>query len=187
MKRPPNDSQIENLINGNEEVLKTLYSIVFPKVLTYIKRNSGSYTDAEDIFQSALFQLITRAKVKRIQIKSSFEAYVFITCKNLWLKEVNDRKKEVRKNWVLELKEKEEKTIASILDQERWDLFDDKFKVLTDNCRALLEALFRGVSYSDIVKKFKYSSENVAFQRVFKCKKKLINLIKSDSRYQKLI
>ncbi|AXT21019.1 sigma-70 family RNA polymerase sigma factor [Flavobacteriaceae bacterium AU392] len=187
MQLVSNDAQIELLVNGDPLILKLLYTKLLPRVIVYIKRNNGTAQDAEEIFQNALFQLITRAKVNSVQIKSSFEGYIFTICKNLWLKELNNRKKEVRNEGVFELKANENDTITSILEQEKWDLFEEKLKLLTDNCRALLKDFFNKVSYKTIVAKFKYSCENVAFQRVFKCKKKLADLIKADSKYRNLV
>ena len=107
-------------------------------------------------------------------------------CKNLWLRGLNNRKKEVRNSGIVERTADNHRTIVSILEQERWDLFEEKLESLSDNCRALLNDFFNKVPYSMIVEKFNYSCENVAFQRVFKCKKKLAELIKSDRRFQEL-
>lgn len=182
-----NNAQIEQLVNGDPSIYKMLYAKLLPKIIFYVKNNNGTEDDAKEIFQNALFQLITRAKISCIEIRSSFEGYIFVVCKNLWLKELNNRKKEIRNDGVFELKVNESETIASILQQEQWDLFEEKRKMLTDNCRELLKDFFNKVSYKKIVAKFKYSCENVAFQRVFKCKKRLADLIKADSKYQNLI
>ena len=44
----------------------------------------GNTTDAEDIFQKALLQIVVRYKKEKFQIKTSFEGYLFTVCKNLW-------------------------------------------------------------------------------------------------------
>ncbi len=185
MKLIQNHPQIDQLVNNDVEIYKLLYNILLPKVINYIRNNRGTSTDAEEIFQEALFQIVVRAKVKGIEIKTSFEGYIFTVCKNLWIKELNNRKKEVRNDGVFELKANDD-TVASILQQEQWDLFEEKCQQLTDNCRELLKDFFNKISYKVIVSKFKYSCENVAFQRVFKCKKKLVDLIKADVKYQNL-
>lgn len=182
-----NHPEIEKLVNGDKKTLKSLYTVLFPKISFFILKNSGQKKDAEEIFQNALFQLIVRAKTNGIEIKSSFEAYVFTVCKNLWLKELNNRKGLVRNDGVLELKVETTETIESILNQERWDLFEEKLTLLTDKCKLLLKDFFNKVPYREIVKKFKYSCENVAFQRVFKCKKRLADLIKADVNYTNLV
>jgi len=65
-------------------------------------------------------------------------------------------------------------------------LFEQKIQELSENCRDLLKDYFNKIPYDEIVRKFNYSSENVAFQRMFKCKKKLKDLIKKDLRFKNL-
>ena len=177
---------LHQFAQGDKEVIKMLYEKVFPKVISYVGKNNGNYDDAQEIFQKALFEIIVRHKTKGIDIKSTFEGYIFTVCRNLWMKELNSRKRQVRNDTYIELKVDEDNTIASIIDQERWDLFEEKLKLLSDNCRALLKDFFDKVPYKLIVKKFNYSCENVAFQRVFKCKKRLGDLIRTDTRYKDL-
>jgi len=181
-----NHPQIEKLLNGDESTIRLLYDTLFPKFASYVIKNSGTYSDGEEVFQNALLQLIARAKVDGVMIKSTFEGYVFTVCKNLWFKELNKRKKEVRNDGVFELKAETEDHISAIIEQERWELFEEMMEQLSDNCKHLLKDYFRKVPYNVIVKKFSYASENTAFQRIFKCKKKLTTLVKADSRYQKL-
>lgn len=181
-----NHPQIDKLMQGDEAVIRLLYDSLFPKFSSYVKKNSGTYSDAEETFHIALFQLIARAKVGGVNIRSSFEAYVFTVCKNLWLKELNKRKKEVRNDGVFELKAEKEDHLAFIIEQERWELFEEMMRELSDNCRQLLKDYFKKVPYNEIVKKFSYASENTAFQRIFKCKKKLTQLIKAHRRFNDL-
>ncbi|MEL6811421.1 MAG: sigma-70 family RNA polymerase sigma factor [Bacteroidota bacterium] len=177
---------LEHLVNGDSRVVSGLYDRVFPKVVSFVKNNRGTYSDAEEVFQDALYQIIVRAKVKKFEIKSSFEAYLFTVCKNLWFKELNKKKKEVRNDGVFELKEKDDETIEAILSQERWELFEEMLLKLTEKCKELLKDYFNKVPYHIIVDKFSYASENAAFQRVFKCKKQLMRLVKADVRYRNL-
>ena len=181
-----NHIQIQKLLQGDEETIRLLYDTLFPKFASFVKKNNGTYSDAEETFHNALFQLIARAKVKGVTIKTSFEAYVFAVCKNLWFKELNKRKKEVRNDGVFELKDETQDQVASILQQERWELFEDMLTELSEKCRLLLQDYFNKVPYDVIVKKFSYATENAAFQRVFKCKKQLAKLVKNNSKYNQL-
>ena len=182
-----NPPEIIGILAGDEKVIQNIYDVIFPKIVAYVKKNQGSYDDAEEVFHSALYQLMVRAKVKPIKINSSFDAYLFTVCKNLWLKELNKAKREVRNDSTFQLMGEEDKHLESILDQERWELFEEKLAELSGNCAQLLKDYFNKVSYAQIVKKFSYASENAAFQRVFKCKKQLTKLIKKDSKYKKLL
>ena len=186
MKEKQSKTYLEGLISGDQSIISRIYSKNFPSVVSFVTKNNGSYSDAEEIFQDALFQLVVRYRVRKFEIKSSFEGYLFTVCKNLWRKELNIRKKKVRNDDVIELKNEEEKNSSFILEQERWELFEEKIAQLSENCQQLLREYFNKIPYNIIVKKFNYSSENVAFQRVFKCKKRLTELIRKDSRYNNL-
>ncbi|MEP0265958.1 sigma-70 family RNA polymerase sigma factor [Dokdonia sp.] len=177
---------LEGLRTGDEKTIKAIYISVFPKVRHFVLKNEGGQQDAEEVFQNALYQLSIRLKLSNIEIKSSFEAYLFTTCKNLWRKELNSKKRWVRNEEVLAHKSEESDHSEAIIAQERWDLFEEKLTLLSPNCKELLKDYFKKVPYDRIVKKFNYASENVAFQRIFKCKKRLGDLIKKDSNYAKL-
>jgi RNA polymerase sigma factor (sigma-70 family) len=186
MDESTSQSQIQAFFRGDEKVIRSLYDSVFFKVKTFILQNNGSVKDSEEIFQDAIYQLIVRSKVKEVHIKTSLEAYIFTICKFSWYKELNNRKKWVRNEGVFELKDETEHHVEAILNQERWDLFEEMLLKLSDNCQKLLKDFFNKVSYDVIIEKFNYTTKNVAFQRIFKCKKKLTALIKADQRYKDL-
>ncbi len=178
---------LEGLRQGDKKMIRAIYDNFYPKVRNFILKNNGSDHEAQDVFHNALYQLTIRLQLESIEIKSSFEGYLFTVCKNLWRKELNSRNKWVRNELsdTLEFKEdhNHEKSIEA---QERWELFEESLKLLSGNCRKLLTLYFAKISYQEIVKEFEYSSENVAFQRVFKCKKRLAELIKKHPNYKKL-
>lgn len=180
-------STLNLLVQGDHKTIKGLYADVLPKVVSFVMKNKGNKDDANEIFQDALYLLIVRAKANSFTIKTSFDAYLFTVCKNLWYKKLNKSKKEVRNDGIFELKENEDNDLASILFQERWDLFEETFSKLNDKCKLLLKEYFGKVPYSVIVEKFSYANENAAFQRVFKCKTRLKELIKRDPRYKNLL
>lgn len=181
-----NHPTVEALLSGKQETITLLYDDLFPKIVAFVQSNSGKSKDAEELFHDALFQIIVRAKLRGILIQTSFEGYFFTVCKNLWYKELNNRKKKVRNEGVFELKDKAHEIADTIIQQERWELFEAKIAELPEKCCKLLLDYFKKVPYETLVKKYKYASVNTAFQSVFKCKKKLMNLIKSDSRYKNL-
>lgn len=179
-------SEIDAFISGDSALINRLYDIVFPKILAHVLRNKGSEHDAKEVFHDALFQIMVRAKLRGITIKTTFDGYVYTVCKNLWYKELNKRKREVKKVDFYELHENTDAHVQSILDQERLDLFKEMMLRLSDKCKELLKDYFGRESYTNIVKKFSYASESVAFQQVYKCKKRLRDLIVQNPRYKNL-
>ncbi|WP_298903697.1 sigma-70 family RNA polymerase sigma factor [uncultured Psychroserpens sp.] len=177
---------LEGLIHNEEHIVQEIYQKSFNKVLVFIGKNNGQRADADDIFQKALMQIIVRAKTRPFQITSSFEAFLFVSCRNLWRRELNKKRKEVT-NYSIEEQVSEERDIAlSVLEQERWEFFQEKLKLISENCQNILKSYFKKIPYKDIAQNFGYNSENVARQRVFKCKNKLVQLIKTDGKYMQL-
>ncbi|WP_299442137.1 sigma-70 family RNA polymerase sigma factor [uncultured Aquimarina sp.] len=182
-----NNYFIEGILHSNEKVITDVYSLFFPKCLKFVLQNKGQTADAEDIFQKVLMQISARIRCRELEVvNSTFEAYIFTACKNLWRRELNKRKR-VTNTEVKELVSEESDMAYALLEQERWELFKEKLEKLSDNCKQVLTLFLKKVSYADIVIQLSYSSETVARQRVFKCKAKLIETVKSDERFKNLI
>ncbi len=174
------------LLEENTKEIQVVYQRYFPKVRKFVLQNKGQQQDAEDIFQKALLQLTIRYQKEKFIIKSSFEAYLFTVCKNLWRRELNKSKNKVTNYEVIELKAENNDMALSILEQKRWELFDETLNLISENCQKILKLFFAKTPYSEMVKQMNYNSETVARQRVFKCKAKLIELVKKDTRFNSL-
>ncbi len=178
-----NQNLLLGLVNNDEEIIKEIYQLTFFKVDDFVIKNQGSKEDAEDIFHKALMQLVARYHVKPFEIESSFVGYLFTVCKNLWRRELNNQKNRVTEPNYLTLVSEERDIALASLEQERFELLQEKIKQLSKNCQMIIGLIFKGTSYKEIVAKKNYSSESVVRQRVFKCKKRLIELVKSDHRF----
>ncbi|MBC8754617.1 sigma-70 family RNA polymerase sigma factor [Kordia sp. YSTF-M3] len=173
---------IDALITGNELIIKELYTKLFPKIKSYVMKNRGDSQDASDVFHDGLMYIIVTQKEKRSEIKS-FEAYLFVVCKNLWLKTLKNK---VIKTDTLTLVDKEEELSSFIIEQQLFDFYIEIFDLLSENCKEVLSSYFNGLTYEEIVIEYAYASVNTVRQRVFKCRTKLIKLIKEDNKYQKI-
>ncbi len=174
------------LVNNDSKGIMEIYTLIFPKVRKFILQNKGQQQDAEDIFQKALIQITVRYKREKFKINSSFEAYLFTTCKNLWRKELKRAKNRVTNSDIIELVATERDMALNIMEQKRWELFTEKLDSISENCKKALTLFFNKTPYKDIVKKMGYNSETAARQRIFKCKAKLSDQIKEDQRYNSL-
>ncbi len=172
---------IEGLLTGNEIVIKEVYAKLYPKVKRYVISARGNEDDALDVFHDALMYFMTQ-KDKTATILS-FEPYFFTVSKNLWRKKLNSK---VIKNEIPTLIDKETDLSLFVLEQNCFDLYIEKFNKLSLNCKEILNLYFNGLSYEDIIKEKDYASINTVRQRVFKCRTKLIALIKADDQYQKI-
>ena len=171
--------------NNNKQILK-IYELCFPNIRNFVLNNKGFQADAEDVFQKALIQMTVRYKKEPFEIKSSFEAYLFTACKNLWRRELNKSKKTVTFSESIEHSNEVNDMALSILEQERWEFFQEKMELISENCKQILKHFFKKIAYKDIAKELDYNDENVVRQRVFKCKSKLTQMIKEDNRFNQL-
>lgn len=181
--KPIMDPFTKGLIDGDEDMISKIYHKFFPKVLQYISKNSGTLEEAKDIFQESLIHIIVGIKENRINVQN-LEAYLFTTCKNNWRRQAEKKKKWVMNLDVVTLKDKDTDFAAFFLEQEQMQLYREKFNLLSDNCKEVLSLLFNNVSYESIVQELSYATINTARQRIFKCKSKLVKLIKEDKRFK---
>jgi RNA polymerase sigma factor (sigma-70 family) len=177
---------LQALAQGDSLKIKKIYTTCFPFVRKFVLQNSGKPEDAEDIFQKALLQMSVRYKKEAFEIKTTFEAYLYTVCKNLWRRELNKSKNRVTNDGVVELVTEEKDQAYAIVEQKRQELFVEKLHLISENCKKILTLFFAKTPYSEIVEEHGYSSETVVRQRVFKCKKQLIDLIKKDHRFLSL-
>ena len=181
-----NQQYISGLVNHDRKTIEKVYRIFFPKVRSFIYNNKGNEEDAKDVFNKALMQLTARIAVKQFEV-DSFEAYIFTACKNLWRKELNKKARLVVTNIDhTELNNSTENLANEIMEQERWELFQEKLKSIKEECRQILTLFFNKVKGEDIQIKMNLSSATLVRQRVFRCKKSLTEAIKKDIRYKEL-
>ena len=181
-----NSYYLKALLNNDTKIIKAIYKDNFYKVKSFVLKNSGQQEDAEDIFQKALLQLAVRYKKEQFVINTSFEAYLFTVCKNLWRRELNKSKIKVTKDAIIELKDDNQDIALAVLEQKRWELFTESLELISENCKQILKLYFAKTSYAEMMKKFSYNSETVVRQRVFKCKNSLKQLVKKDKRFKNL-
>ena len=179
-------SFLEALVTGDSKVVSEIYKASYPSVQKFVLANKGNSQDAEDIFQRALLQIAVRHRKDRVIIKSSFNAYLFTVCKNLWRRELNSYNSRVTKKEELEPKGEYYDDAVAAIEQKRQDLFIEKLGEMSDNCKQVLTMFFAKHSYAEMLEQTDYTSETVVRQRVFKCKKKLTELIKKDKRFNDL-
>lgn len=177
---------LQALSEGDETLVDLIFSNCFPVVRRFIERNNGKKEDAEDIFQKALLQIIIRFKKETFVINGSFETYLVVVCKNLWRRELNKSKNGLTDSDITNLSDAASDHAMALLEQKKQELFIEKLGLISENCKEILALYFARIPYSEIVNSTEYTSETVVRQRVFKCKKKLSELIKKDVRFLEL-
>ena len=183
MRTVQNHHSIKELLAGEPGLMHRMYTELLPHVASYVKKNQGTRSDADEVFQEALCQIMNRAHTKGVQLRNGLNAYVFSTCRNLWRQEINRRSKMAVSITYLESKPDTYWPEEMKREEAQWSLFEEKMESLATRSKALLKDYFNGLSVHEIIEKYNYASQNTVSQRVFKCKKRLTTLIQSDSRF----
>jgi RNA polymerase sigma factor (sigma-70 family) len=181
-----NAEYLRGIKENDFTILEKIYKESLPEVIKYIKRNSGTTDDAKDVFQEGILVIFDKVKEGKLELTTSFHVFLFIVCKRIWLKKLKKRgNKEVTLEENLEFGY-EINYEERFLKTQKWNLFNQKFEELAEECRKVLKLLFNGFSGKEIAEAMGYTEE-YAKRKKYKCKLSLADLIKKDSTYQNLI
>jgi len=84
-----------DLKTENNFAFGKLYQDNFGKISNFVQNNSGSQSDAEDLFQDAMMVLVEKLRQDSFQITASIDTYIYAICKNLWFKKLRDKNYEL--------------------------------------------------------------------------------------------
>ncbi|MWB96565.1 sigma-70 family RNA polymerase sigma factor [Flavobacterium sp. GA093] len=152
----PDQMYIEGLANNNSAIIQSIYKKFVPKVVAYIRNNSGDEDQAQDVVQEIMILLFNQAKAGTLNLTCPFDAYFFLLCKRKWL---NELKKTSNKGVTIneDLASMSESTQEMILQTEAFDekqqLFDTMFQKLGDKCKEVLQWSFTLKTMEEVAEK----------------------------------
>ncbi|TYB76107.1 sigma-70 family RNA polymerase sigma factor [Bizionia gelidisalsuginis] len=179
---------IHGLLQNNSFIIQAIYDTFVPKVINYIKQNSGNATQAKDVVQEVLVTIYNQAKQKGLELTCPFDAYFFLLCKRKWLNELKKKtNKEVTINEEVLSKDDDAFTLAfeTTVFGEKQELFNAMFQKLGDACKDLLKATFKIKSMEEVAKSLKIT---YAYARKKKslCIGKLTKLVQESPKFNQL-
>jgi RNA polymerase sigma factor (sigma-70 family) len=179
---------IEALLKNDSKVLSTLYAKFSPKIVGYIKNNSGDEDAAQDIIQETLVTIYHQAKAKNFILTCPFDAYFFLLCKRRWLNELKKRgnNRVTIIDDITSISEEQEQQVeeTEIFEQQH-QLFELKFKELGEKCQELLKATFKIKSMEEVAD-FLGVTYGYARKKKSQCMGKLTQLVKNSNEFNQL-
>ena len=179
---------IEGIRSRDNCVLQYIYKSYYPTIHHFIISNSGSPDDAKDIFQESIIVIYRKVKEqKRFLINSGFKTFIYSVARNIWLKNLRNRKYEGKKiqdqQPFIELKDEPFKISNEDL---KMSLYQKYFKKLPEDCQNILRLTAKEIPQKEIAEALGFRSENYVKKRKHGCKEKLIEMIKEDPQYPDL-
>ena len=168
------DSEILAAISkGDERALDYLYKKYYRMMTKIVISNSGTETEAKDIYQDALIVFWQKVMSGNLVLTSKISTYIYSICLNLWRKEL-DRKSR------LSSEEKDGIEIIEFEKEERLNIVNECINRLGDTCKRILTYYyFDGMSMNEIADKLEFANTDTAKTKKYKCKKRLDRLIKT--------
>jgi len=179
---------IDGLLKNNSFIIQAIYDKFVPKVINYIKQNSGDADQAQDVIQDTLITIYNQASQKKLQITCPFDAYFFLLCKRKWLNELKkSSNKEVTINEEVLSKDDDAQELAfeTSVFGEKQDLFTEMFQKLGNACKNLLKATFKIKSMEEVAASL---GVTYAYARKKKslCIGRLTKLVKESPKFNQL-
>jgi RNA polymerase sigma factor (sigma-70 family) len=183
------DAIIDGLKKRDSGIIRYIYKEYYPTIKFLITTNSGTETDAEDVFQDALVVLFKKIAREDLILTSSFKTFLYSICRNLWLQRLDRR---VFSNEFLEIEDLSELQDNLYLEQpeeehEKYRLFQQHFLKLGEDCQKILHLFLSKTSLKEIAEIMGFKTEKYAKTRKFMCKEKLKNSIINDPNFKKYL
>lgn len=179
---------IDALVNNDHKLIEEIYKKFAPKVISYVRKNSGDESAARDIIQETLITLYDQAKTKGLQLTCPFDAYFFLICKRKWL---NVIKKSHGKEVTIEEEflYRGEEPIDEVVETEEFEtqqsLYISMLSKIGETCKQIITLGLSNMSMQEVADQLGIT---YAYARKKKslCMGKLTELIKNSPQYKRL-
>lgn len=177
---------IDGIRRGDSAIIKRIYEDYHQAIVHMVETNSGTAEDAHDVFQEGLVVFYQKVKDPDFTLSSKFLTYFYAICRNIWS---NRLRKKTGREMTLEDNVQDQlvdDTLPVMENTEQYYLYRKMFLRLGEDCQKVLRLFLRKIDMATITKQMGYSSVNYTKKRKFKCKEKLVKLIKADRSYHEL-
>jgi len=177
---------LAGILEGDETVLKSIYTTQLPVIKNFVLKNSGTSIDAEDVFQEAISVIYLQLKSKTLKLNCSVLTYLYALSKNIWLNIL--RRKGVvvyDENWAENSTALVDTILNDIHDNERKVFFARCFQQLDPKCQEVMKLFLSGESMASIAKSREYTISYVR-KKKFECKGRLIKIIENHPLFKEL-
>jgi len=176
-----NKSILESLKSMRSDIINSIYQECYPTIKYMISSNSGSTSDAQDIFQDALLLVITKARNNDLELSCSIKTYMYSVCFNMWQKQLIRKSREVSLNDSFDIPDHHDHDHdQKLLEDKLFDIYQLNFNMLSLEYQKILNMYLSRYSMTRITREMGYKNENYAKVKKYMCKEQLKKNILSD-------
>lgn len=173
------DSQlVEEIQNGNEEALVSMYQDYYTLVRNFILRNSGSEDEIDDILQDSLIAVWQNVNKKEFTLTVKMSTYLISIVKNLWFKRLKKKNRFTVVEDGVKDRFASEAPAADKMDHKLIRFMVDE---LDETCKRLLSYFyFDGLENKIIAEKMGFANTDTVKSKKYQCFKKLEGRVKES-------
>ncbi|MBL0742970.1 RNA polymerase sigma factor [Chryseolinea lacunae] len=167
----PENHMLDELRKRDNAAYNLLYTFYYPGIESFVRKNSGTKADAQDIFQETILVLLEKVPKEDFMLTSSIKTYITAVAHNLWLKRLRDAKRVLPLAIDYEL---EDMTLSEFEQHEERlrskNVMKRLFERLTRHCVIFLTKTFlSGASREMLVEAMGYKNPHTFDNQKYKC------------------
>lgn len=176
---------VDGLAQNDNRIIAEIYSSYSKQIIQFVQKNSGSESDAKDVFQEALITIYTKAKKGDLVLTCPFGAFLYSVCRNKWWNRLKKNKStaEVRIEEIEQYSDNEGDALQLTIEAEeasaKQSRLKNTFAQLSELCQKLLTQVSEGLSPNDIASKLGMDHVNTFYRRKNACKNRWSALYKA--------
>ena len=173
------DKEIIKRIRTNDRsVLGEIFLMNQKPVISYIKKNGGDQSDAQDMLQEAIIVLWQNITSGHYEQTARISTYLFAIAKNKWMAESRRRHKLDFDLQKAEILNKPENSLDMVVENEENEIVNRALLELGSPCRELLLMFyFEERKMEEIAALLGFANRDVVKAKKYQCKKALQKIL----------
>ncbi|HEY9049508.1 MAG TPA: sigma-70 family RNA polymerase sigma factor [Ohtaekwangia sp.] len=162
---------VSDLKKRNNAAYELLYTFYYPAIERFVKSNSGTAADAQDVFQETILVLLDKVPKKDFVLTSSIKTYIIAVGSNIWLKRLREAKRVAALKPEVEL---EDMTLAEWeqkeAQREQRNMLERTFSKISRHCVIFLTRTFlSGATREKLMEAMGYKNTHTFDNQKYKC------------------
>lgn len=165
------------LRRGDSNVIDRLYQSHAGTIRSWVLKNNGSLTEAQDLFQDSIIALYRKAKDPDFVLTCPIGALLFSISRNQWLYALRKKKREAEVRSAAAPSSDTEASVHDVLaeveeNNNRQARMQAAFGQLSELCQRLLKLLGKGKAAAEIARELGMAEANTVYRRRHACGKR---------------
>ncbi len=178
---------VEQIRQGDSGALKKLYKDNYPSIAHFVLNNSGTDTEAKDVYQESIIVFYEKIQNPAFQLNCLVKTFLYSVARRLWFKRLSEKNRYVGKitdyEDFVDFSEAETENIHE--GEERFRQMEQALEQIGEPCQTILKDFYiHKHSMQEIAEKMGYTGTDNAKTQKYKCLQRLKKLFFKDYSFK---